>query len=263
MAVQRRRERRARILIRSSVIAAGAAVVAVIALVIVSGVAPAGPGPRNMASDGIVIGKGFVAERTPAVAAGANATPTKARESDAVARIRIYSDFLCPNCGAFEKENGDYIADLVESGAATIEHHPIAILDRASRGTSYSTRAANAAAAVADLSPDSYFAVNAALFASQPGEDSPGLSDARLKEIIGGVKGITHVGAIEKAIDDSRFDGWVREVTQRAGENAKTGSDLDRFIGTPTVIVNGKAWDGASQSFKDFVAAALGESETE
>nr|WP_228514492.1 thioredoxin domain-containing protein [Frondihabitans sp. VKM Ac-2883] len=213
-----------------------------------------------MASDGIVIGKGLVAERTAALAAGQEPTPTTTPSTDKVAHIRLYSDFLCPNCGAFEQQNGGYIKGLVKSGGATIEYHPIAILDRASMGTDYSTRAANAAAAVANYSPDSYFAFNEALFAAQPAENSAGLSDARLKALAGDVKGIDHLSSIEKAIDDREFAGWVADATSRAGDNAMQGSDLKKFIGTPTVIVNGKSWDGTKLTFTEFVTAAISDS---
>lgn len=257
MAAQKKRELRQKLLVRSGILLGIVAFVAVVALVIVTGIKPAGPGPRNMASDGIVIGKGLMAERTAALSAGQEPTPTTTPSTDKVAHIRLYSDFLCPNCGAFEQQNGSYIKGLVKSGGATIEYHPIAILDRASMGTDYSTRAANAAAAVANYSPDSYFAFNEALFAAQPAENSEGLSDARLKSIAGDVTGIDNLTSIEKAIDDREFAGWVADATSRAGDNAMQGSDLKKFVGTPTVIVNGKAWDGTKLTFTEFVTAAI------
>ncbi|RPE78171.1 MULTISPECIES: thioredoxin domain-containing protein [unclassified Frondihabitans] len=256
-AAQKKREARNKLLVRSGILVGIVAFVAVVALVIVTGIKPAGPGSRNMASDGIVIGKGFVAERTAALAAGQEPTPTKTPLTDKVAHIRLYGDFLCPNCGAFERQNGSYIKGLVKSGGATIEYHPVAILDRASMGTDYSTRAANAAAAVANYSPDSYFAFNEALFAAQPAENSEGLSDARLKSVAGDVTGIDNLKSIEKAIDNREFAGWVADATSRAGDNAMQGSDLKKFVGTPTVIVNGKAWDGTKLTFTEFVTAAI------
>lgn len=257
MAAQKKRDARQKLFVRTGILVGILAFIAVVAVVIVTGIKPAGPGPRNMASDGIVVGKGLVAERTSALDAGEEPMATKTPTTDKVAHIRLYSDFLCPNCGAFEKQNGDYIKGLVKSGGATIEYHPIAILDRASMGTKYSTRAANAAAAVANYSPDSYFAVNEALFANQPAENSEGLTDSRLKSLVAGVKGIKSLPAIKKAIDDREFAGWVADATSRAGDNAMQGSDLKKFIGTPTVIVNGKSWDGTSQTFTEFVTAAI------
>jgi protein-disulfide isomerase len=90
-------------------------------------------------------------------------------------KVSTWVDFMCPYCGQFEKTNGDQIKEWVTSGAATVEIHPIAILTTRSNGTKYSERSANAAACVADRSPDSFFDFNSLLFANQPAEGTDGL----------------------------------------------------------------------------------------
>jgi protein-disulfide isomerase len=231
----------------------------VIALIVVSDIKPAGPGPRNMASDGIEIGKGLVAARTPALAAGKTPKPTSTRNSSATADIRLYTDFLCPACGSFEKQNGDYIEDLVKKGAATVELHPVAILDRLSLGTEYATRSAAAAACVADYAPDSYFEFSKALFARQPAENTKGLPNSELVDVAKGIKGVTNKTKIASCIDHQRFDGWATAATKRALAGPLPGTDVKKLEVTPTVIVNGKAFDSSKQTFKEFMAAQLGD----
>merc|ERR1712034_26131 len=94
----------------------------------------------------------------------------------------MYVDYLCPVCGAFEEANAELIETLVTTGQASIEIHPVSILDRASSGTRYSSRAANAVACVAENEPDSFWDAHATLFANQPDEGTSGLSNS---EIIG------------------------------------------------------------------------------
>jgi hypothetical protein len=72
-------------------------------------------------------------------------------DSGEVANIVMYVDYLCPFCGQFEATNSESLRTMVESGAATLEVHPIAILTNKSAGTQYSLRAANAAACVRGL----------------------------------------------------------------------------------------------------------------
>ena len=104
-------------------------------------------------------------------------------DSGEVANIVMYIDYLCPFCGQFEATNSESMRTMVESGAATLEVHPIAILTNKSAGTQYSLRAANAAACVADSSPDSFFDYNAILFENQPEEGSTGLTNDELKSL--------------------------------------------------------------------------------
>ena len=73
---RRRRERVRRGLTIGGIVLAAVAIVAIVAVVIVNSIRPPGPGPANMASNGIVIGQDFVAERTPATPPEGDPTPT-------------------------------------------------------------------------------------------------------------------------------------------------------------------------------------------
>ena len=110
---------------------------------------PAGATPEG---DGIVVGHGPV-------------------------RVDAFIDFLCPFCRQFELSSGPALAGLVTDGLISLAYHPMNFLDQAST-TNYSTRAAAASGCAADGGRFAPYAH--ALFASQPPEGGPGLSDAEL-----------------------------------------------------------------------------------
>ncbi|WP_394552835.1 DsbA family protein [Agromyces sp. MMS24-JH15] len=265
---QKKRERRNKILIQGGIIVAVLAVVAIVGVLIYQGVKPAGPGPRNMASDGIVltgVDGAITAVETPALDDGEDPTPTVQDDSGNVANIVTYIDYLCPYCGQFETTNNETIQAMVESGAATLEIHPIAILTNKSAGTQYSMRAANAAACVADLSPNAFFDFNGLLFENQPEEGSTGLTDDQLKGYAEEA-GAGSLSEVRACIDDRRFKGWVEAATTRALTQPVPNSDLQAVTGTPTVIVNGKQYQGSltdASEFQAFVTQAASESFTE
>ncbi len=150
-------------------------------------------------------------------------------------------DFICPICNNFEKQ---YSADLQtwrDGGKATVEYRPMGFLDQSST-TNYSSRAANAAACVANESPEKYNDFFQKLYADQPAENSAGLANADLKKMA------TDVGAkdIGSCVDDGTYRPYVKVITAEAlayGVN-----------GTPSVYVDGKKWDGSG----DFKAFAQG-----
>jgi protein-disulfide isomerase len=256
-AAQRKKDIRNRILLQGGIIVAVLAVVAIVAVIVVSSIRPASNGPANMASDGVVIGQGLVAQPTEALAAGAE--PIATAENPAVAQIRVYVDYLCPYCGQFENANTAQMESLIESGAATVEIHPIAILTGRSAGTQYSLRAANAAACVADSAPESFWAFNSALFADQPAEGTAGLTDEELIALADAA-GATDVS---ECVEDRDFAGWVEAATDRAKAGPIPNSDLDSVSSTPTILVNDRQYTGSltdTDEFRAFVLQASSES---
>jgi protein-disulfide isomerase len=257
---QKKKDRRTKVLLQSGIILASLAIVAVVGLVIFNSIRPAGPGPANMASDGIQLTKGAVATETPALAAGEDPVPNERDEAAGVLDIQMYVDYLCPICGSFEATNGEYIASLLENGNTTLEIHPISILDRASQGTKYSTRAANAAACVADSSPSQFLDFHNLLFANQPDENTTGLSDDELVALTVEA-GVENAAGIESCIRDQEFKNWVATATTRALNGPIPNSSVDKIAGTPTIIVNGVKYDGPIDdlaSFQAFVVQMAG-----
>lgn len=263
--LHRKKDRRRRWIVQGSVAGGVLGILAIVAIVLVSLNQPAGRGPLNMQSDGIKIGPGFVAERSGGVPSGGDPVATGDNPADVI-DIRLYVDYLCANCGAFERENGENLEAWVESGAATVEIHPIAVLTTKSAGTQYSLRAANAAACVAEYSPDSFFAFHEALLDDQPEEGTVGLSDDELVDRARAA-GASSMGRIETCIDERRFRAWVRAATDRAIAGPIPDASIDSVVSTPTILVNGEQFTYTAgfdeNEFRQFVLQAAGEVFTE
>lgn len=266
----RRRDRRQRLILQIGVSVAAVAIVAVVVIIIGTSLRPAGPGPAAMPQGGFLLTADTMPAAdetetpeptdtatpeptdtaTPEPTGTATAEPTG---TDPVA-ITVYLDYLCPTCRAFETTNGDYLAALVTSGAATLDIHPIAILDRASQGTRYSTRAANLAACVADNSPERFWAVTQALFAQQPDEGTAGLDDEALLQLAEGA-GVIGTAEFESCVRSETHSGWVGAQTKALRNTPVAGTDI-MVTGTPTVVVGGVKYTGSvtdPQEFATFV----------
>lgn len=151
--------------------------------------------------------------------------------------VDVYADFMCPFCGLFEETNAATLDELRAGGDVVVSYHPVAILDRYANGTEFSTRASTALATVADQEPQAFVAFNAALFANQPAENSPGLSDAEIADIARGAGVSDEVAAtIEDGsylTGDDSLRPWVLAATEQASR------DLPR-LATPTILVDGQ-----------------------
>ncbi|PFG29544.1 DsbA family protein [Paramicrobacterium agarici] len=246
-----KRERRVRWAWQGGIGAIILAVVAIVVVVIVTSMKPSvtAAGPKNMISDGILFTageNGAAVVETPAMEEGGTPTPTDySQYSDAV-NVIVYLDYMCPYCGQFEQANGEMLTSLTASGDITLEMHPISFLDSMSQGTEYSTRAANAMAAVANYQPEVFLDANAALFANQPAENTEGLTDDEIWSILQSA-GVSDEN-VKKAIDEGTFSTWVGEQTDRAmDENLPylTGDNAAPLSGTPTVIIDGSLYQGS------------------
>ncbi len=259
---QKKKDRRTKWFLQGGLILGSLAIIALVTVLIINGTKPAGPGPLNMASDGIQIGQGFVATSTPALESGEQPVPNEPDESGDVIDIQMYVDYQCPFCQQFELTNGDYLSGLVENGGATVEIHPIAILDNASQGTKYSSRATNAAACVANFSPNQYWDFNRIMFEQQPAEGTSGLTDDELIDLTTQA-GVEKPDDIASCIKDQTFKGWVVAAKSRALAGPIPNSDVAQVTGTPTVIVNGVKYAGPvddAATFAAFVVQQAGDS---
>jgi protein-disulfide isomerase len=159
-------------------------------------------------------------------------------------QLDTYVDYMCPVCGQFEQINGASITEMREAGDVTLVIHPVSILDRLSEETEYSTRAASAAAWVADRAPEQFLAFHEALFANQPDENTPGLSDEQLA-------GLAEEAGVPAEVATSIADGeaaetfeeWVGAATEAAGSDESLQAANGRFS-TPTVLIGGERFDG-------------------
>lgn len=233
----RRQHRRSRLLLQGGLAVVLLAAVATIALVLTNSVAPPADGPRNMLSDGIKIGEGFQAIGTAGLAPDSTPVPSEPNSEDVI-ELRVYVDYLCAHCSEFDAENAEQIGAWIEQGAATLELHPLALLDGQSQGTSYSTRAANAAACVADFAPHDFFEFNSALLAAQPKGGTGGLTDEELLAVIKKA-GVEAYSSIESCVTTLRYKNWVKAATVRALNGPIPHADIESVRATPTILVNG------------------------
>lgn len=226
---QARKARRSR-LIAISVLVAAIAAVAIVVAIILGNQTPASvedaTGPAGATESG---GLPFDADGLVALNDEGEADVP---EGSTV--LSVYSDYLCPNCGQFEELHSELLAGLVEDGTIVYQYHLVSILDRLSNGTEYPTRAANAAATVADQDPDNFVAFHEALFANQPEENTDGLSDEEIAQIA------SDVGVPDDVVaqfTQATFTPWVAAETDQAAQS------FDQF-GTPMIVINGERWTG-------------------
>lgn len=167
--------------------------------------------------------------------------------------VDLYFDPMCPICGVFDKTNGAFLADQVDTGAITLRLHPMNFLNRFSQGTDYSSRAGSALTCVAAQDESKTLDYFAELYAEQPKENSSGLTNDQLNEIA------VKVGAMSVAdcVANGTYTSWVQSVNDAALAGPIPGSDLKAIEGTPTTLVNGNVFSGSltdAAAFEEFVA---------
>ncbi|MFI9487082.1 DsbA family protein [Promicromonospora sp. NPDC052451] len=162
-------------------------------------------------------------------------------ENEGAKTLDVYVDYMCPVCGQFESLNGASITEMREAGDVTLIVHPISILDRTSQGTEYSTRAAASAAWVADRAPEQFNAYHEALFANQPEEQTPGLTDEQLAQIAqdAGVPADVAAGISDGDAMDT-YGEWVEAATAVAGDDPDVVNPETGSLGTPSVLIDGE-----------------------
>jgi protein-disulfide isomerase len=260
---QRKKEKRNRLLLQGGIGLGILAIAAIIVLVVASNIATPAAGPLNMRSDGIIIGKDLKAVRTGAVPENGEPIPTVRDKKSNVVSIRIYLDYFCPVCNAFETANKSQLTSWLEKGAVTLEIHPISILDRSSLGTAYSTRAANAAACVANYAPDDFWTFTQEMYVKQPTEDTVGLSNSQILAVIKDAK-VHDISQITPCVNNEKFKAWVSSATTRALNGPLPDSSVKSVTGTPTVIVDGVSYPitdadvSSASAFAAFVEQTAG-----
>jgi protein-disulfide isomerase len=260
---QSKRTKRNKVIIQSSLALGVIGAIALVTVLIISSLRPPGPGPANMQSDGIKIGEGLRAERTPALLPDELPVPSKENASG-VPAINIFVDYSCPACAQFESVYGELLRTWAESGTATVEYHILSFRDAQTAGTRYATRAANSAACVAEFSADDFFTYNDLLLRSQPVPPvSYELTDDQMLQLAEAA-GVQNLDQVEACIADETFSNWVSQATGRAmstGPLPVRNSEIPLVVGTPTVLVNGKQYQPETHGDLASFVASLEESD--
>ncbi|MDQ1645442.1 MAG: hypothetical protein QOJ50_1626 [Cryptosporangiaceae bacterium] len=160
------------------------------------------------------------------VPAGATADSDGIALGAGPATVEAYIDFLCPFCKRFEEQSGPALRTMLSDGLITLVYHPLAFLDDLST-TRYSSRAAASSGCASD--GEAFLPYAEALFANQPPEGGPGLSNAELLHI-GSSVGLGPE-TFGRCLDEGVYLPWAQYVTGTAialGVRA-----------TPTVLVEG------------------------
>ncbi|RMI08952.1 DsbA family protein [Cellulomonas triticagri] len=217
---------------------------------------PAADGVRYGGGDDGVVAPDLADVRAPATASADGSIPVSgagvgvAGEGDV--RVDVYYDPACPWCRTLELQEGVALRALVADGGVTLVHRPLAFLDARWGGT-YSTRAVNALAHVADADPERYPDLLEALLVQQPeAGEAEGLDDDRIAAIAAEVGvdpavvsrftdatttpyrvALDDGGTEDRAAAARTFAPWVAAATHRAG------LDLPE-VTVPTVLVDGQ-----------------------
>ena len=172
---------------------------------------------------------------TTGQATGASGTPRNTDgyavvvgKPDAPTTLKFYEDPQCPICQEFEKIVGSKVQAAVAAGKVKVEYHMVSFLDRSSKNA-YSSRAANAAYAVADVAgADAFAKFHQLLYADQPAEGTAGPTDATL--IQWAVQAGAKESEVTPLINDDTFGQWIKNATDQMS--------LDGVNGTPGIFVN-------------------------
>lgn len=164
---------------------------------------------------------------------------------DSLPTVGVFFDYMCPICGQFETANQETLEGFLADGTANVVLYPVSILDRYSQGKAYSTRAASAAAWVADRAPAQFLDFHEALFANEPEENTAGHTNAELADLArqAGVPAAVADG-IKSGEARRTFAQWVTSATASATGNEGLKNPQSGSFGTPTITLNGERWDG-------------------
>lgn len=238
------KEKRMKVVFRSLIGVAVLVVVAVVAAIALNQGGTSSATPTTVTDDG-----GIVLDPGGELAADDAATTTAADNpgaaTDRVPQVSTYLDFQCPHCLTFEQANLPFLTEELEAGNISLAVHPVALMDNASQGTDFSSRAANAAVCVAEHQPGAFLDVTQGLFDLQGSAAQGGVNDDVL------TNAVADAGAdssqVRSCILDREFDGWVRDSTDRALSDPSLAGASGRF-GTPTVLVDGQRYNGTMES---------------
>lgn len=277
---EKQREKRNKLWLQGGIVLGIVAVLAVVGLVLMQTMKPAGPGPLNMISGGATFTKDLKVVNTPALQGGEERQAPATDRSKMPIDVTIYVDYLCPYCGLFDQTNAQVLENFVGSGDVNLTVYPINFLDVSSMGTKYSTRAANLFACVVEQQPDFAFKLHNRLLSKevQPAEGSTGLTDEQLLEQAN-LAGATVNDELKQCVNDRRFGPFISANYKAASETGiwglADGAQLaksqdqagnivlqdkggpQKLIGTPLVIVNGQEWRSASRNYDDFESYLL------
>ncbi|KFF30987.1 DsbA family protein [Bifidobacterium bombi] len=160
--------------------------------------------------------------------------------------VAVYMDFMCPGCGALDRQMAPTWNTMIASGQINMEIHPNAFLDAMS-SDNYSTRAASAVAYVADKDPQHAMAFIQNLFDTgfQPkeGPEYTPISDEAIKNQA--IKAGVSEDVASQAVRGD-YKQWIQALAiytpMRPAVQHPDGANKGEMT-TPTITINGEYWD--------------------
>ena len=161
--------------------------------------------------------------------------------------VAVYMDFMCPGCGAMERQMGSTYGKLIQAGQINLEVHLMAFMDQYSTDE-YSPRAANAAIEIAEAEPEHLQQFVTLMYAEdfQPDETNyEPVSNEQIKQRA--IKaGVSEEVATKATDDDHTYGDWLKAIsdyTPLREDLWNTSGQLKGQMSTPTITINGHFWD--------------------
>jgi protein-disulfide isomerase len=144
-------------------------------------------------------------------------------DADAPLTMKFYEDPQCPVCQQFEAAVGDQVDQAVADGKVKVEYHIVSFLDGRGSPNEYSSRAANAMYAVADVAgPEAFAKFHQLVYDNQPPEGTDGPEDDQL--IAWAVEAGADEAAVRPQIEDKIYEQFIENATDQMSKDGVTGT---------------------------------------
>ncbi len=180
------------------------------------------------------------ASASPSVVAPGNSTEFGLPAGTGPVSIALWTDLACPHCQTLEEAMGADLQQWVADGDVTLTIHPLNFVS-AKRGdaTGWSTRAANALAAVADAGEADRLPAFYALLQEHQVTGDGALSD---DEIIALAAEAGVEADISDAVTSQRFGGWVSASNDHWLDRTISGTE-QVVQGVPILVIDGAVFE--------------------
>jgi len=153
--------------------------------------------------------------------------------------LGIYFDYHCSWCYQFERINLQNVRDIAASGEANVVLHPVAILNRATPRTHFSSRSVAAAGWIAQYAPEHFLDFHEIMFDNQPQEQGGDMTNAEIAELAQRVGVPADVAAgIADGTAAQTFGQWAVSLTQATLDSPHVRNPATGGFGTPTITLN-------------------------
>jgi protein-disulfide isomerase len=158
--------------------------------------------------------------------------------------LEIFFDYHCIFCYQFERINLENMRTLAANHEANVVLHPVAILNRFTPRTHYSTRSVAAAGWIAQYAPEHFLDFHEVIFNNQPQEGGGDLTNEQIAAFAeqAGIPASVTAGIADGTAAQT-FGQWAVSLTQEVVVRPEALNEQGTF-GTPAIALNGVRWGG-------------------